>query len=92
MRKDIKIIYDGSYPYLCSGTLAVKIGDKEWAFPDYCLRSGGSVSFDSDWNEDVTQGEWSISDWPKDFPEDLKDDVLDAVNAEIPFGCCGGCV
>jgi hypothetical protein len=92
MRKDIKITYDGAYPNLCSGTLIVKIGEQEWTFPDYSLSSGGSISFDEDWQENVTSGEWSISEWPKDFPEDLKEEVLDAINAEIPWGCCGGCV
>lgn len=86
------IKYDGAYPNLCSGNLIVIIDDKEWVFPNYCLSSGGSVSFDSDWNETVADGEWAITDWPKDFPEEYKNDVLEAVNSEISHGCCGGCV
>ena len=93
MSDKIEIAYDGSYPNLCRGELIVTINDeKEWIFPDYCLSSGGDVSFDDDWNEDVTEGEWSIEEWPKNFPEDKKEAVLEAVNETVPFGCCGGCV
>jgi len=86
------IKYDGGYPNLCSGKLIVMIDGKDWLFPDYCLSSGGSVWFDEDWTEHVTQGEWSICEWPDDFPEDLKEQAEIEVNREIPHGCCGGCV
>lgn len=89
----IQIRYDGSYPNLCSGTLVVIVdGEREWVFPAHSLHSGGSVSFDEHWSEDVTSGSWSINDWPESFPEDLKDEVLDVVNSEVSHGCCGGCV
>ena len=88
----IKIKYDGEYPNLCGGTLVVTVDDKVWTFPDYCLSSGGGVSFTVDWEEIVTQGRWSIDDWPIGFPEDKKDNVLKAINNEISWGCCGGCV
>ena len=88
----IKVKYDGSYPNLCSGKLILIIDDKEWVFPDYCLSSGGGVSFNEDWEENVTSGEWSITDYPEGFPEDMKQAAEDAVNSEIDFGCCGGCV
>ena len=89
---DIKIEYDGAYPNLCSGALIVTIGGKRWEFPPYCLSSGGSVWFDENWLEHVSSGAWSVSDWPDGFPEELKKAVEDAVNDEIPNGCCGGCV
>lgn len=94
---DITIKYDGSYPNLCSGNLTViiedkKHGKKEIEFPSYCLSSCGSVSFDDDWNENISEGEWSIEKWPKDFPEELKKSVLAAVNEQIEHGCYGGCV
>ena len=88
----IEIKYDGEYPNLCSGQLIVIIDGKEWIFPNYCLSSGGSVSFDENWNEEVTEGEWSIREYPKDFPEELKDIVLYEINNAIYHGCCGGCV
>jgi len=96
--KEIKIEYDGAYPNLCSGELKVivKLGvpllKKVWVFPSHCLRSGGSVSFDMEWNESVESGPWDIDAWPEGFPEELKQDTVDAVNAFIPYGCCGGCV
>ena len=89
---DIKVQYDGGFPNLCSGKLVLIIDGNEWVFPDYCLSSGGGVSFNDDWEENVTLGEWSISDWPKDFPEDLKGAAEDAVNSNVDYGCCGGCV
>ncbi len=88
----MEIKYDGAYPNLCSGTLIVIIDEKEWLFPAFCMISGGSVSFDSDWCENVSSGSWSISEWPEGFPEDLKTDVVEAVNDVVSQGCCGGCV
>src|SRR5271157_3593031 len=90
--KEIKIKYDGEFPNRCSGTLIVTIASEDWIFPLHCMHSGGSVSFDENWSEEVTQGEWSIDPWPKDFPEHLKDEVLRKINEQIPWGCCGGCV
>lgn len=89
---NIQIKYNGSYPNLCSGSLTVIIDGKEWEFPSNCLASGGSVSFDENWNEEISSGPWRLYDYPEDFPEELKSAVLDAVNEHIPYGCCGGCV
>lgn len=88
----IKIDYNGSYPNLCSGDLIVTIEGMEWVFPSFCLSSGGSVSFDSEWNEEVTEVEWTITDWPENFPEGMKAQVVDAFNNSEEQGCCGGCV
>ena len=94
----INIIYDGEWPCLCMGTLKVtvtgKLLNKTWTFPSNCLSSGGSVSFDSHWNEIVTQGDWYIYEnrWPKEFPDEYKKDVIEEINKVIPKGCCGGCV
>jgi len=88
---DIKVEYSGAYPNLCSGKLVITIDGTCWEFPDYCLSSGGSVSF-NEGGEVVTHGEWSIYDWPEGFPENLKTIAKDAVNSSVSFGCCGGCV
>ena len=88
----IEIQYNGSYPCLCMGHLKVTVNGKEWDFGEYCLASGGSVWFDDEWSEHVEDGEWSVSKWPEGFPEDLMDDVTDAINSNVPTGCCGGCV
>jgi len=89
---NIKIEYDGSYPNLCRGQLIVTIDEKRWDFGFHSLSSGGSVWFDSDWNEHVGSGFWTVSEWPKDFPDSLKEAVTDAINNQISYGCCGGCV
>jgi len=88
----IKVKYDGAYPNLCRGNLVVTIDDKEWIFESHSLSSGGDVSFDENWSEEVEQGPWRVNAWPKDFPENLKWDVLSAINDELPWGCWGGCV
>ena len=60
------------------------------------LMSGGRVSFTKDWDEIVTSGPWEIDDeaWPKELPqlEILRWAILEAVNEQVPHGCCGGCV
>jgi len=84
--------YDGDYPNLCIGSLVLLVDNIEIIFPNHCLSSGGFVSFDEHWNESVGSGEWSISEFPKGFPEELEQDAEDCVNENIPFGCCGGCV
>lgn len=89
----MKLTYSGKYPVLCFGKLTVTDNsEKTWEFPEHCLSSGGHVWFDNNWFEHVERGSWTISEWPKDFPEELKTEVLELVNREIPRGCCGGCV
>ena len=56
------------------------------------LRSGGSVLFDKSGEEHVYHGEWSIDNYPEDFPENLKEEAVRIVNENVPYGCCGGCI
>ena len=86
------VSYDGVYPNLCAGTLVVRANGKQWVFPKYALSSGGSVSFDDKWCECVRSGSWSVVEYPKGFPESLKEDVVELVNQHVSHGCCGGCV
>ena len=79
--KEIKVSYDGEYPCLCSGHLEVWVDGKYYDFGNYAMHSGGSVSFSEDWEEDVSSGEWSV-DFPDNFPEELKSEVLEAINNE----------
>lgn len=84
------VSYDGRYPNLCSGTLILRIDGVERVMPPHCMNSGGSVTFDSDWLEHVSSGPWSV-----DVPDDLADmrpEIEACVNANVPHGCCGGCV
>lgn len=86
------VSYDGRFPNLCSGTLIMELDSERINFPSYCLQSGGIVSFDDDWHEIVTTGPWTIIEFPKDFPEELKQLAEDLVNENVEWGCCGGCV
>jgi hypothetical protein len=84
------VSYNGAYPNLCSGALVLSVDGVQ--MDGFRLSSGGSVSFDDDWNENVSRGPWSISDFPDGFPEDIKSEAEAVVNAHVDCGCCGGCV
>ena len=89
-QNEIKIKYDGKYPNLCSGHLEVWINGKYYDFGTHCMHSGGGVFYDYEEIE-VTSGEWSVR-FPKDFPEEYKNELLEKINEEVEWGCCGGCV
>ena len=90
---NIKVKYDGSWPNLCSGHLEVWVNGVYYDFGNYRLLSGGCVYFNSDMSESfVETGFWKIHNWPEDFPEEYKELTLEAINCEIPHGCCGGCI
>lgn len=44
------ISYDGAWPNLCRGTLTVEKDGKQYSMANVLI-SGGSVSFDNDWEE-----------------------------------------
>lgn len=86
------ISYDGAWPNLCRGTLTVEKDGKQYSMYGV-LVSGGSVSFDADWEADVEEGDWIID--RNALAPELQDDWLELeslVNDEIPHGCCGGCI
>lgn len=93
---NIEIEYDGAYPNLCRGKLTVILNGMRHEFPDYCLASGGYVSFDKEWQEEVGSGSWNIDNWPESIEcnatDELKKKIIDAINDQLPWGCCGGCV
>ncbi len=89
----MKIQYNGSYPNLCSGQLEIEHEGVNYVFPKYCMSSGGSVYFTNGYaDEHVESGPWTITDWPKNFPENLKGMAKSEVNDAIDWGCCGGCI
>ena len=55
--------------------------------------SGGGCSHDNDWNWDVREGEWQIdvNDLPEQF-QDLACEIDEVFNANVEWGCCGGCI
>ena len=86
------ISYDGAYPNLCSGTLTIEVDGKKYEL-FYILKSGGAVWFSEDWDEHVEKGSWSI--YEDMLPDELKPykiQLEDVVNANVPCGCCGGCI
>ena len=89
MKDKIDVSYDGEYPNICSGTLIIKVNDKEIYNKQYCCHSTGSVWFDDDWGEHVEDGEL-IWDDAKAFHEDVQKTVRRAL--EKCQVCCGGCV
>lgn len=80
------ISYDGHYPNLCSGTLVFEVNGKKFSLQD-CLQSNGSC----DWmSEETTQRPWTVV-----IPPELAQyavEISNMVNANIPWGCCGGCI
>ena len=55
--------------------------------------SGGSVWFDDSWNAYVDDGEWNID--VDSLPDELKamaEEIAEVFNANVPYGCCGGCI
>lgn len=102
------VSYDGEYPNLCSGTLVLEIDGKKVSFgmqslwengkkADYpkfwC--SGGSVGFDDDWSEIVSPGPWELEACEKDYPPEIwkaLPEAIEAMNDNVAWGCCGGCV
>jgi len=89
----IKIQYNGKWPCLCCGQLVVFIDDVEYKFTSCCLRSGGECYFINDYADEVVAiGEWTIGEWPDNFPEEYKEETLEKINNVIPQGCCGGCL
>lgn len=100
------ISYDGKYPCLCYGNLKVEINGKTVTFGGYesskkNLRyprfwtSGGKVSFDKDWNANVTKGEWKLDANQKDYPKciwKLMPQLISLMNLNVRHGCCGSCV
>lgn len=96
--------YDGAYPNLCTGMLRFSLNGKEYCAKS-ALISGGSCSFSSKtWEPTIAKGPWEINaSWSitikeiqqslseEDF-EDFLNQLTDAVNENVPFGCCGGCI
>lgn len=91
---NIRIEYDGEWPCRCMGHLKVWIEDTLYDFGKYVLISGGYIETDDDGMMEPVSGKWSIADdsYPKDFPENMKEDLISEINAKIKWGCCGGCI
>lgn len=90
LNNSIEVIdYTGKYPSLCMGKLIVVVNGQrhEW---QGCLRSGGVCAVNFDGDEIVRQGDWQVR-LPYGF-EEYQPQVQEWVNANVPQGCCGGCI
>ena len=91
--------YNGKWPHLCTGTLTLKIDGKFVKFGTQekygkFWRSSGECGFNNDYTEHyIIENEWVIN--VDDLPDEYKKyaEEIDIVfNANIPYGCCGGCL
>lgn len=92
--REIKFInYDGKYPNLCSGNLIFTVNNQTIEC-DHVLISGGKATFDTNWNDLVTKGNWSINffEVPIELSKEEQDYLTFLVNKHVPKGCCGGCL
>ena len=83
------------YHYFDEKTRTWRYADEDPSRPNFnsFWTSGGSVSHDDDWNWDVQTDEWEIDvdALPEQF-WDVADEIDQIINANIPYGCCGGCI
>lgn len=82
------ISYDGKFPNLCSGTLVLEVDGVERS-AQYVLLSTGCIN----WREDtVIKDDWALSAHAPQWMRNREKEVLAVVNANVPKGCCGGCI
>lgn len=102
MKKDhvIFISYTGKYPNLCGGVLTLEIDgeratfgtrDEDVMFGKF-WESGGCFFADSE-EEGTESGRWKIDsrDLPVQFRKYARE-IAHVFNANVEYGCCGGCI
>ena len=94
IKSSVKFVsYSGKYPNLCAGVLVLEAKGVKYVFDSYCLSSGGDCGFSNDYQDcNISQREWTIENWPDDFPEELELEAVKVVNDNVLWGCCGGCL
>ena len=99
------ISYTGRYPNLCSGILTLEIEGKEYTFGDdyrdnthgtyrQFWSSGGKCGFYNNYQDSyINDGDWLIdADYlPEEFQQYIYE-IDEVFNANVPYGCCGGCL
>ena len=100
--EDVEFLsYSGKYPNLCSGVLEMKIAGKKYVFGHSFLKRDPNVQFlpvfwqpgghlDSDYMPH--RAPWIID--AQALPKELRryaHQIDEIFNANVPFGCCGGC-
>lgn len=90
--RDIEFVsYDGEWPCLCHGKLILNVDGVEHVL-NGSLVSGGSTWFDEGWNGNVIEGPWYIIFNDDYFSEKEQNYIIQLVNENVEFGCCGGCL
>lgn len=92
------ISYDGKYPCLCMGTLILEIDGTKYSFgnkgkiPEF-WSSGGTCGFTGDQEANVTDGKWiiNVDEIPEQFRQ-YANEIDEAFNDNVTYGCCGGCI
>lgn len=90
---NIHLKYSYSSYALCCGNIEVQIIPLNKTYTSIFLCSGGGIICPEgeEWNLQPSSGPWDVT-FCDDFPEEYKDEVVTLINAEIPWGCCGGCI
>ena len=92
---EVKFIsYDGKYPNLCDGKLTIEVAGVQFELKSHTFESGGSVSFDDEWEPTIAELPWKFSEFAE-IPEELepfREKILEVMNENVEHGCCGGCV
>ena len=97
------VSYTGECPNLCRGVLTLCIDGEEVRFGhnygvfqswktdgnyDAFWKTGGGCEFYNDWS-----GEWIVD--KDELPAKYKkyiNEIKEVFNANVPYGCCGGCL
>lgn len=76
-----------------AGFLCSRCAGKQYSMK-YVLESGGSCGFYNNYSESfIEKGEWSVrkENLPKELQNDVEE-IIELVNDNVPYGCCGGCL
>ena len=91
--KVYNLSYEGPTWCWCRGTLECDIDGKHYRFEPF-WESGGTITCDNEDNYYAIEGDWLLNKnyIPKGITVEMAEAVIDAMNEQIPKGCCGGCI
>ena len=86
------ISYDGKFPNLCRGTLAIEKDGKRYELRNVLISCGNSF-IDAYGDGYTIKGRWRIDSFelPRKLQGDIKE-IEELVNEHLEHGCCGGCI
>lgn len=80
------ISYTGKYPNLCGGILTLEIDGRTIRFGNRYVDS--TVDYPKFWE---SGGSCSFNEIPDCFKK-YAEEIDEIFNANVPYGCCGGCL